>query len=157
VKKKIGIGALIILVVCAGVWILNEFLFFNTRPVNDGGRIWQGYFFSGNKPLMSGKLFVKLPDPLPEEGEFSVTSSVYFNLWSFIPGASVEMQGTGKIIEKDTLATHVLLNLEDEGKRFGKLSFFASTPDKVSIGGSYVVSSPDGFYKDLGAFYLDLP
>ena len=105
---------------------------------------------------MSGTLLVRLPDPLPEDTDFTVEALVYYPVYSvWKTGRFVKMDFVGRFSPKNAMSAGESTNRIPGGG--GKLSFKGSNGQQVveysalldethtRIVGGYLSTEPDDY------------
>ncbi|MFK7778664.1 MAG: hypothetical protein QM501_11220 [Gimesia sp.] len=159
-RRRIANWLLILLALIVIVRI-GDYAWFRTQvPLRFTSANWTGNWKTQQYGL-SGKLLVKLPDPMPENQDFDAEVLVYYPIYSvWNTGRFVKMEFVGNFSPETSTSSGVAEN-EIPGSR-GKLMFKATAGNQVvdyvammdesgtRIIGSYVSQSPS----DIGYFFI---
>ena len=90
-------------------WILAGLLdlmwFRSTVPITFRDAKWSGSWKTQQYMFMSGRLLVRLPDVLPEDGEFKAEALVYYPIYSvWKTGSFVRMDFVGRFSARSALS-----------------------------------------------------
>lgn len=119
------------LLLYVAIGALNQLWFRTQMPVGFYDANWSGTWQTRNYGNMSGKLVVRLPDPLPQDVEFKVEALVYYPIYSvWKTGQFVKMDFIGHFSPNEATSAGQSTN-EIPGKGGGKLSFKGSTDGQV--------------------------
>lgn len=95
-KKRLLVIAVVLLVIYLSLPIVDRIWFALSVPSDFADAQWRGEWNSDEFSLVSGRLVVKLPDPLPKDQEFDVDAVVYYRIWSpYRTGRTVRMKMIG--------------------------------------------------------------
>jgi hypothetical protein len=156
------VGLLFALVALYVLVMLIDFVWFRTHvPVGFQKANWSGKWQTEQFYGFSGRLLVRLPDPLPEDQDFPAEALVYYPIYSgWKTGQFVKMDFTGRFSPDAPSSAGRTTNEIPGG---GKLKFKGIVGDQVveyvalvnrsrtRIVGGYLSRSPD----DYGFFLID--
>jgi hypothetical protein len=154
--------------VFAGYVLLQvaDYAWFRTQlPVTFSNANWSGRWTTYDYFGLSGRIVVRLPDPLPENEEFKTEALVYYPIYSvWKTGRFVKMVFGGKFTPDSSISAGRSTNTIEHGGG-GKMSFKGTVGDQVveysalinrdrsRIVGGYFSSSPP----DAGSFWITNP
>lgn len=131
------------------------------RPADFRDANWSGEWRTARYGGLTGRLLVKLPDPLPENSDFKAEALVYYPVYSvWKTGQFVRMDFTGHFTPDAPTSAGKSTNDIPGG---GKLKFKGMLGDQVVeyaaiidgnrkvVSGGYLSRSPD----DYGSFWID--
>jgi hypothetical protein len=144
---------------------LADFIWYRTQiPVSFQNANWSGKWRTELYSGVSGRLLVRLPDPLPEKEEFKAEALVYYPVYSaWRTGQFVKMDFTGRFDPDSPTSAGRSTNEIPSGG--GKLAFKGKVGNQVvdyvalldssrtRIVGGYLSTSP----YDYGSFWIRSP
>lgn len=143
-----------------------DYAWFRTQiPVTIANANWAGRWTTYDYLGLSGRIVVRLPDPLPENEDFKAEALVYYPIYSmWKTGQFVKMAFDGKFTPDSPITAGRSTNTIDHGGG-GKMSFKGTvgdqvveysaliSPNRTRIVGGYFSYSPP----DAGSFWITNP
>jgi hypothetical protein len=158
--RVVGWFATTLLALYIAVRIVDSAWYWTQRPASFRDANWSGEWRTSKYGGLSGRLLIRLPDPLPENKDFKAAALVYYPVYSlWKTGEFVMMDFTGHFRPDAPTSTGTSTN-EIPG---GKLKFKGAIEDQVidyaalidegrlHITGGYLSRSPD----DYGSFWAE--
>jgi hypothetical protein len=95
-KKRLLVVAAVLIVIYFALPILDHVWFTFHIPSDFSDARWRGDWNSDYFSPVSGRLLVKMPDPVPKDQEFDIDALVYYRIWSpYRTGGTVRMKMVG--------------------------------------------------------------
>ena len=95
-KKRLLVVTTVLLVIYFALPIVDRVWFAFRVPSDFSDAQWHGDWNSDQFSLVSGRLVVNLPNPVPIDQEFDVDALVYYRIWSpYRTGKTVRMKMVG--------------------------------------------------------------
>ena len=159
---KRGLWGLLALFILYWLVLLTDFIWYHTQvPIGFSNANWSGHWKTEQIGL-SGRLLVKLPEPLPIDEDFQAEALVYYPIYSgWRMGQFVKMDFKGRFTPDNPSSSGQNSN-EIPGAGGGMLKFkgvagnqvveYAAliNPRQTRIVGGYLSKSPD----DYGSFSI---
>lgn len=131
------------------------------RPADFRGANWSGEWRTAQYGGLTGRLLVKLPDPLPENKDFKAEALVYYPVYSaWKTGQFVRMEFTGHFSPDAPMSAGMSTNeipgggkLKFKGTVGGQVVEYAAVidGDRTVVSGGYLSQSPH----DYGSFWVE--
>jgi hypothetical protein len=137
-----------------GIGKLADFVWFQTQmPIGFQNANWSGRWQTEQYGSLSGRLLVRLPDPLPENQDFKAEALVYYPIYSvWKTGQFVKMDFTGHFSPDAPASAGQSTNSIPSGG--GKLKFKATAGNQVV---EYVALIDPSRTRILGGYLSHMP
>jgi len=135
--KRLLATLAVLLVLTLSLPLVDRAWFGNHVPSGFVDAPWQGDWSSDAYPLVSGRLLVRLPDPIPINEDFTVDAIAYYHIWS--------PYRTGEMIPMTMAGRYEPANFDTNEEEPGSFSFnFEGIGGRSSQTIDYIASgSPD--------------
>jgi hypothetical protein len=139
VRRALGLS--VAAVVLFGVVLVSDVIWYRTQiPVGFYNANWTGTWQTKVWGSFSGRLLVRLPDPLPQNEEFKAEALVYYPIYfGWKPGQFVKMDFTGRFSPDGTATSGETTNRIDGGENLGKFKEKGGKPSFKGIAGDQTV------------------